>query len=130
MVSTINLYNPHLVIATLEDKWCWDIIEDQQKQRRVEHQSGEFKHTVENMKEVLDLIENSEQTSKKKGRAIYMLQEVRTPPSMTVVLISNLSQSAKMKRKYTKPKEYKIVEEPPQAQMRKKPTNQDKADGL
>ena len=65
------------MISTVLDGWCDEIILDQQKLRQAERKGGDFKHTVAILDKELKMIEKSAQYSKKKGKAIYMLQEVR-----------------------------------------------------
>ena len=71
--------------------WCCSAIKDQQKSRNKDRLDGEFKHTITMTKEQLDMLETSTQSSKKNGRAIFMIQD-----------------SAVKKRKYMKPKQHPI----------------------
>ena len=91
------------VISTLKYDWCCEAIKDQQKSRNKDRLDGEFKHTITMSKEQLDMLESSNQASKKNGRAIFMIQD-----------------SAVKKRTYTKPKPHPIKSSHIDKMMRKK----------
>ena len=62
-----------IVISTLKYDWCMSSIKDQQKRRHTDRQISDFDHTVTITKDELEKLTTSIMTSKKNGRAIYMM---------------------------------------------------------